>query len=123
MSIEEHSHHVIPVKHLFATLMKLTALMILTIVAARVTPIDNVLIANIVAVTIACVKAMFVISIFMGVRYSTGLTKLFAIGGFVWLILMGGILIDYGSRQWEPVPGWEPGSPSTSIPRNVDRAE
>ena len=33
-----------------------------------------------------------------------------------WLLLIGGILIDYFSRPWEPVTGWEE-TPSTSTPR------
>ena len=123
MDNAEHPHHVLPVKHLCATLAKLTVLMVLTVVAARITPIEDTLIANIVALTIACTKAVFVISIFMAVKFSSKLTKLFAIGGFVWLILIFGILIDYGSRHWEPVKGWEPDTPSTSLPRSLTMEE
>jgi hypothetical protein len=72
--------------------------------------------------TIAVVKAYLVISIFMGVKHTTNLAKLFAIGGFVWFLLLFAILIDYASRPWEPVKGWEP-EPSTSLPRTPGRGE
>jgi caa(3)-type oxidase subunit IV len=94
----------------------LMALMVLTIVAARVTHFLPTMPANVVAMSIAIIKAFLVVAIFMGVKYTTNLAKLFAIGGFVWFLLLFGILIDYYSRPWEPVDGWEP-LPSTSLPR------
>ena len=115
MSNAEHTHHVLPVSHLRANLIKLMVLMVLTVVAARLAPIPDSMLANFVAMGIAVAKAAFVISIFMAVKFSTKLTKLFALGGFVWLLLIGGILIDYFSRPWEPVVGWEPAS---SLPRD-----
>ena len=99
-----------------ANLIKLLILMVLTVVAARVAPIPDTMLANFVAMGIAIAKAVLVISILMAVKFSTNLTKLFALGGFVWLVLIGGILIDYFSRPWEPVVGWEE-TPSTSTPR------
>ena len=114
MSDADHSFHVLPVSHLKANLIKLMILMVLTIVAARLAPIPDTMLANFVAMGIAVAKAVFVISIFMAVKFSTKLTKLFAVGGFVWLLLIGGILIDYYSRPWEPVVGWEDAS---SLPR------
>lgn len=96
--------------------MFLLILMLATVIAARVLHIIPTMPANVLAMTIAIVKAVLVISIFMGVKYTTNLAKLFAIGGFVWFLLMFGILIDYWSRPWEPVKGWEPEA-STSLPR------
>ena len=55
----------------------------------------------IVALAIALIKASLVAWIFMGVRYSTNLTRLFCVAGLVWLCIM--ILItfsDYTSRGW-----------------------
>ena len=117
MSNAEHTH-VLPVKHLRANLIKLMILMVLTVVAARLAPIPDTMLANFVAMGIAVAKAVFVISIFMAVKFSTNLTKLFALGGFVWLLLIFGIMIDYFSRPWEMVTGWEPDTPSTSTPRD-----
>ncbi len=98
--------------------------MVLTIAAAelphRVPSLafmqENSVIMNAIALTIAIVKAVLVIAIFMGVKYSTKLTKLYAVGGFVWLTLMGITLIDYYSRPWEAVVGWEP-EKATALPR------
>jgi len=120
MSHNDHSHHIIPVKTLTINLFVLMVLMILTVAAARFEIFDSLstFANNIIAMTIACVKAFLVISIFMAVKYSTKLTKLFAIGGFVWFLLIFGILIDYASRHWEPVKGWEADTPSSSIPRS-----
>ena len=55
----------------------------------------------VVALTIAVIKASLVAWIFMGVRYTTNLTKLFVVAGLVWLSIL--ILItfsDYSSRAW-----------------------
>jgi cytochrome c oxidase subunit 4 len=57
----------------------------------------NIVIALLIAVT----KASLVVWIFMGVRYTTNLTKLFVVAGIVWL----GILVlitfsDYSTRSW-----------------------
>ena len=113
---EEHGHHVIPTKELGRNLALLMGLMLLTIIAAKYTHFLPTFWGNVVALTIAVVKAFFVVSIFMGVKYTTNLAKLFAIGGFVWFLLMFGTLVDYIARPWEPVKGWEP-VPSTSLPR------
>lgn len=55
----------------------------------------------VVALAIAVIKASLVVWIFMGVRYTTSLTRLFVVAGLVWLSIM--ILItfsDYTSRSW-----------------------
>jgi caa(3)-type oxidase subunit IV len=125
---EEHGHHISSTDVLRSNLIKLMLLMILTVAAAKIhevlpsMPTLGTHWANALAVTIAIIKAYLVVSIFMGVKYTTNLAKLFAIGGFVWFLLMFGILIDYVSRPWEPVRGWEP-APSTSLPRTPGQVE
>jgi cytochrome c oxidase subunit IV len=67
----------------------------------------------IVALIIAVIKASLVAWIFMGVRYSTNMTRLFVVAGLVWLAIM--ILItggdyftrswDYQAQPWAPVKG------------------
>ncbi len=55
----------------------------------------------VVALLIAVIKASMVAWIFMGVRYTTNLTKLFVVAGLVWLSIL--VLItfsDYSTRQW-----------------------
>jgi cytochrome c oxidase subunit 4 len=124
--LNDHMHHVIPQRELIMTGAKLFVLMALTVVVAML-PYwlpwweENVpvLFNNIVAVGIATIKAILVIQIFMGVKFGTKLTKVFAYGGFIWLILMLIAFIDYWSRPWEPVPGWETDVPS-ALPRNPE---
>ena len=97
-----HEHHIVPVATYAKTLGALIVLMVLTVAISRVHlgSIAN----NLVAMTIAICKALLVVMIFMGVKYSTKLTKLWAATGFVWLTLMGIILVDYYTRGNEVVP-------------------
>jgi cytochrome c oxidase subunit 4 len=63
---------------------------------------------NIVAMTIAILKALAVLYFFMELRHSTRMTALTAIAGFFWLVLMLlMIMMDYWSRHAIvlPVPG------------------
>ena len=85
----------------FAALLVLTGL---TVWVAR----WNLGVMNdVVALGIAVTKAVLVLLFFMHVRYSTRLTALTAVGGFLWLaILIGITLTDYLSRgATMPVPG------------------
>jgi caa(3)-type oxidase subunit IV len=59
----------------------------------------------VVAMFVAVIKAGFVVYNFMNVRGSTKLTWLWAVLGFVWLMLMAGIFVDYRSRPSQG--GWE----------------
>lgn len=61
---------------------------------------------NLIAMTIACIKATLVIAIFMGVKYSSNLVKMYAIMGFVWVTLMTIAFCDYSTRHMEPSAGW-----------------
>jgi cytochrome c oxidase subunit 4 len=55
---------------------------------------------NVMALTIAVAKALFVILYFMHVLYSDKLTWVFAAAGFFWLlILIGGTMDDVRTRQ------------------------
>ena len=55
----------------------------------------------VVALLIALIKASIVAWIFMGVRFSTSLTRLFVVAGLVWLcILLFLTYSDYSSRSW-----------------------
>ncbi|HXH62361.1 MAG TPA: cytochrome C oxidase subunit IV family protein [Fimbriimonadaceae bacterium] len=112
----QHGHHITPTKVLGWNLFWLLILMASTVLLARVFHFLPTFPANMAALGIAVTKAYLVINIFMGVKFSTKLTKMYAIGGFVWFMLIFGILVDYATRSWEPVPGWEK-TPSSSIPR------
>ena len=59
----------------------------------------------IIALIIAVIKATLVVMIFMQVRTSSALTKIFVVAGLLWVFLL--ILFtfsDYASRGWLPVP-------------------
>jgi len=99
------NHHVDSVGTYIATFGALTILMIATIAAAQVN-FGHSIVNNIIAMTIAILKATLVIAIFMAVRRSSGLVKLYAIGGFVWFLLFFIMFCDYATRSWEPVKGW-----------------
>src|SRR5512140_163 len=113
-----HSH-VFPIGMYAKVLVALLALMALTIAAsfvdfthlhpfgATIDPLLASLFNNVIAMTIAVMKATLVVMFFMHVRFSTRLVKIYAVSGFAWLSLMFLILFDYGTRAWEPVPTWE----------------
>ena len=128
----DHGHHITPKNTLTGTFLILTGLMVATIVAARL-PYMGVtflyddsllvrLITNGIAIGIALLKAALVVQIFMGVKFGTKLVKFYAYGGFIWFLTMSVILIDYFSRPWEPVQGWE-AAPASALPRNASQPD
>lgn len=107
-------------------LVTLTALMLLTIFAAQVNlpeigPISGTIVNQTVALVIAVAKAFLVVWVFMGVRWGTTLTKLWAVTGFVWFFLLFGILVDYPMRAYEGVEGFEKVHES-ALPRQLPPA-
>ena len=94
------SGHVAPVKlyfGIFGILMVGTALTVL-VAFYDLGPLNNV-----VMLTIACVKALFVILYFMHVRWSSRLTMVIVASGFFWLLIMFSFtMTDYMSRGWVP---------------------
>ena len=98
------TEHVTSRKVYFAVFAALILLTLATVLVAR---IDLGVLNDVAALGIAVTKAILVILFFMHVRYSTRLTALTAVGGFLWLaILIGLTLADYASRgAIMPVPG------------------
>jgi cytochrome c oxidase subunit 4 len=95
---EHADHHIVtPVTYgiVFATLLVFTGI---TVAAAFV----NLGIFNpIVALGIACTKAVIVILFFMHVKYQSKLVKLTVTAGFfTFLVLITMTLTDYISRAW-----------------------
>ena len=81
------------------------ALLILTYATIVVARIDLGRFNTIVALTIAVAKAVLVVLFFMHVRYSTRLTRLVVVGGFMWLaLLIGFTMADIATRGWIPIP-------------------
>ena len=81
------------------------ALLTLTYATIAVSRIDLGRFNTIVALTIAVTKAVLVVLFFMHVRYSTRLTKLVVVAGFLWLaLLIGFTMADIVTRSWIPIP-------------------
>jgi cytochrome c oxidase subunit 4 len=81
------------------------ALIVLTGVTSAVSYVElgewNVVVALLIALT----KASLVAWVFMGVRHSTTLTRLFCVAGLAWLSIL--ILLtysDYSTRNWTYQP-------------------
>ncbi len=109
------SAHVVPVKTYLGIFVALLVLTALTTGAAFVDfgdihtgiPLINVIPLNtVVALAIAVVKMLLVILFFMHVKYSSGLTKIVVMTGFLFLaILVSFTLADELTRNWSPAPG------------------
>jgi cytochrome c oxidase subunit 4 len=92
--------HLVPLRVYLAVFTALMALTGLTVFAALR---DLGALNTVVALGIACAKAVLVVLYFMHVRYSTKLTWAVVAGGFLWLILLLLMtLSDYITRG----PGW-----------------
>jgi cytochrome c oxidase subunit 4 len=90
------AHHVASIK---SYLLVFSALMVLTALTVGVAFVNLGVFNDIVAMTIAVVKAVLVVLIFMHVWHSSRMTKLSIVAGFLWLaILIGLTLTDYLSR-------------------------
>jgi cytochrome c oxidase subunit 4 len=94
-----HSHvHIPKVGTLVAVFV---TLIVLTFVTAESATFDMGEWNVVIALTIACTKATLVAWIFMGVRFTSQLTKLFCVAGLVFLsILLLITFSDYSSRSW-----------------------
>ena len=92
------SEHIVPIRTYITIFL---ALMVLTAITVAVAFVDLGMMNNVVALTIAVIKAVLVILFFMHVRYSTPLTWVVIITGFFWLtVLIGLTMSDYASRGW-----------------------
>ena len=91
------SEHVISSKMYYGIWI---ALMILTVVTARVAFIDLGAFNTVVALVIATCKALLVVLFFMHVKYaSEKLTKMVIVASLFWLLLLLLLsLADYGTR-------------------------
>lgn len=127
---ENAPHHIPSTGLLVRTFLALGVLMLLTIAAAEVDFGHEVFknnsalgtyVNNGVAMLIAVIKATLVVSFFMGVKYASKLSRLWAFAGFVWLTLMLITFGDYWTRSWEPLQGWAAASPQARPDVNRDR--
>jgi cytochrome c oxidase subunit 4 len=95
--------HILPVRTYLITFVALL-LLLGAAVAAAYLPLGRFHLA--VTLSIATIKALVIMLIFMHLRYSNRLTWVFASGAFVWLGIMLSItMTDYLSRTWLTMPG------------------
>jgi cytochrome c oxidase subunit IV len=97
---EEHEqhHHIVSPK---IYLIILLSLLVGTAATVWASFIDLGPFNPIIALAIACTKAVLVVLFFMHVKYSSKLTKLtVGAGFFTFLVLIGMTLADYFTRAW-----------------------
>ena len=94
----EHEHHVVGPK---TYALILAALLVLTATTTGAAFINMGIFSPIVALAIACFKAVLVILFFMHIRYSSRVMMLtVGAGFFTFLVLITMTLSDYISRSW-----------------------
>lgn len=74
---------------------------------------------TIVAISIACFKAMLVVLYFMHLRYTGHLLKIVAASGLLWLVILLALTMsDYLTRDWiTPPSGWAEVAPAPQTQR------
>jgi cytochrome c oxidase subunit 4 len=101
--MSDHGHPIVPVR---TYVLVFVGLVILTWVTYFAATFDFGWVNTPIALAIAFTKASLVVLFFMGLRYNTPLTKLTAVAGLFWLLIMFGITMsDYLTRPWLHVPG------------------
>lgn len=104
--MNHEQHHIVPLRVYFTII---TALFLLTGLTVWVAFQDFGVFNNVVALSIAVVKALLVAMFFMHLLYSARILWLFAGAGAVWFLIMIALMLsDYRSREWLPRPQpWE----------------
>ena len=117
----EPHHHIVPMATYWAIFL---TLLVLTGVTIAVAYVDLGPLNIYVAVGIAMFKATLVVLYFMHVKYSSKLTQLAAVTGFLWLgIMLAFTIADVGTRDWQPVQGWAPQPADVGSPDQEGSAE
>lgn len=131
-----HSGHVVSIWTYALTLIVLLVLMFTTVAVSFVDMPNFLGLSgnfwnNAIAIAIASMKAIFVILIFMGVKWSSNTARLWMLAGFTWFTLMYVIMLDYGTRKWEqPMTSHDVGAgitdpwgggPETALPREIQQ--
>jgi cytochrome c oxidase subunit IV len=114
-----------PLKSYLAVFVALMVLLGLTLLAYNIpferwdfpgTKINMSFMNTVVALTIATIKALLVMLVFMHLRHSTKLTWIIASAGFLWLgIMISFTFADYLSRNAIPEAVKEPLPPAYSL--------
>lgn len=97
------THHIISVRTYFIVYVALMLLLVATVGAAGL-PLGSLHLP--VAMTIAVIKAVLIVLIFMHVYYSSSLVKISSVSSLLWVaLLLSFLLADYFARGWLGVPG------------------
>jgi cytochrome c oxidase subunit IV len=83
--------HVVPIKTYLIVAAWLALLMVVTVSAAA---FDLGIWNTPIAMAIALAKAALIVLFFMHVRYGTPLLRIFAAGGFLWLLILFGLTMS-----------------------------
>jgi len=96
-------HVVTPPRTYYAVFV---ALLVLTALTYLVATQDFGWLNTPIALAVAIAKASLVVIFFMGLRYNTPLTKVVAVAGLFWLMILFGLTLnDYLTRPWMGVLG------------------
>ena len=99
---DEHTHHV----SMGAYFLVFGALMVLLALTVGAYHIDLGIINTPLAVSIAAIKAMLIVAIFMHAIFSSRLVQIAAITGFIFVGIMFVLTFnDYLTRNWLPIAG------------------
>jgi cytochrome c oxidase subunit IV len=92
--------HTVPKSTYYAVFVWLAVLLVITVAASRI----DLGFWNVpLALAIAIIKAVLIVLFFMHVRYGSPLLRLFAAGGFFWLLILLAFLVaDVRARMM----GW-----------------
>lgn len=95
-----------PITSVRTYVMVWVSLLVLTVITYVVATFDFGLLNAPIALAVAGIKAALVVLVFMGVRYNTPLTKVVAVSGLFWLVIMFALTLnDYLTRGWLGIPG------------------
>jgi cytochrome c oxidase subunit 4 len=91
-------HHIVPLRHYVGVFL---ALIVLTGATYSTAKMDLGAFNTPVAMTIAVVKALLVVLIFMHVKYSNKLVQTMVVASVLWLLILFGFVgQDYLTRGW-----------------------
>ena len=94
----KQQHHVVPLRHYIGVFLALMVLTAATVVTAKM---DLGVLNTVVALTIAVVKALLVVLIFMHVKYSNKLVQTMVAASVLWLLFMFVFTYsDFATRGW-----------------------
>src|SRR5262245_9521030 len=93
-------HHIVPIGTYFKILVVLLILTVLTVLVAKpVSGFDAGVLNALIAFVIASVKALFVLAIFMGLKYDKKLnTAIFVTGVFFLIVMISFCFLDIYTR-------------------------